>query len=102
MKWDVYILNAHIVGINPVRFDRVEFGRLGPKLFERSGQDDNEVIQLSDRIDFLFEKEDIFLPTLWQAVAILAKDGELEPYSVMEERDYYTFYFKRPAQTDVK
>ncbi|MBN2328165.1 MAG: hypothetical protein JXR73_13520 [Candidatus Omnitrophica bacterium] len=95
-------MNAHIVGINPLRFDRVEFGRLGAKFFDRSGQEDKEVIRLSNMIDFLFEKEDIILPKLWQALAILAKEGELEPYSVMEERDYYTFYFKRPAMEDAE
>ncbi len=97
MRWNVYILNAHMIGVNPYRFDRVEFGRLGSSIFERSGQTDNEVESLSEMVDSLFsEEEEVILPTLWKAVSILADRGELEPYSVVIERDYYTFYFKRP------
>lgn len=103
MQWSVYILNAHIVGVNPYRFDRVEFGRLGSMVFERSGHLNDEVDHLSEMIDPLFEEEDeVILPTLWKAVSILSEQGELEPFSVHMERDYYSFYFKRPLNREEK
>lgn len=102
MQWNVYILNAHIIGVNPYRFDRVDFGRLGSMTFERSGYLNTDIDRLSELIDFIFTEEDeVILPTLWKAVSILAEQGELEPFSVLVERDYYSFYFKQPITEEV-